>query len=151
LAVDGQGDAGRHLIGVGHAHDERAQAAHFLMQEPDGVEFFVVGAERVGADQFGKRGSLVGRSRAQRAHLMEHDGNSARSELPSPPPITCTASDASSAMDRNYSCPDEATMQAPPEGGAWQVDIGWLSLRAFLPPSGLVCPNERLQRASLRS
>src|SRR5262249_2724442 len=69
----------------------------------------------------------------------------------SPPPITCTASDASSAMDRNYSCPDEATMQAPPEGGAWQVDIGWLSLRAFLPPSGLVCPNERLQRASLRS
>src|SRR5215467_12873161 len=65
--------------------------------------------------------------------------------------LAASCHDASAAMDRNYSCPDEATMQAPPEGGAWQVDFGWLSLRAFLPPSGLVCPNERLQRASLRS
>src|SRR5262249_2499092 len=51
--------------------------------EPDGVELLVVGAKRIGADQFGKRGGLVGRSRAQRAHLMEHDGNSACGDLPS--------------------------------------------------------------------
>src|SRR5262249_2499091 len=49
----------------------------------------------------------------------------------SPPPITCTACDASLAMDRNYSCPDEATMLAPPGGGARQVGFGWLAFTRF--------------------
>ena len=53
------------------------------MQQADGVEFLVVGAERVGANQFGKRGGLVGRRHAQRAHLVKHHGKRARGDLPS--------------------------------------------------------------------
>jgi hypothetical protein len=34
-------------------------------------------------------------------------------------------------MDRNYSCPDEATMLAPPAGGARQVGFGWLAFTRF--------------------
>src|SRR5262245_44674365 len=57
----------------------------------------------------------------------------------SPPPTTCTICDASQAMDRNYSCREEATMQAPPAGDAWQVD---LALRARLPPRGFAGPSQ---------
>ena len=53
-AVDGQRAAGRQGVGVGHPHDQRAGAAHFLVQQADGVALLVVGAEAVGADQFGQ-------------------------------------------------------------------------------------------------
>ncbi len=83
IAVDGQRRSGRDLIGVGRTHDQRAQPTHFLVQEPDGIEFVVVGAERIRADEFRERGALVGRGHAQRPHLVQHDGNAARGDLPS--------------------------------------------------------------------
>ena len=54
VAVDRERAAGRHLVGVGRAHDQRAQPAHFGVQQADGVVGGIVGAERVGADQFGE-------------------------------------------------------------------------------------------------
>ena len=82
VAIDRQRAAGRHLIGVGGAHDQRAEPAHLLVQQADGVVLAVVGAERVGADELGQRVGLVGRGRAQRAHLVQHDGHAARGDLP---------------------------------------------------------------------
>ena len=54
VAVDRQRAAGRHLVGVGRAHDQRAQPAHFGVQQADRVVGGVVGAERVGADELGE-------------------------------------------------------------------------------------------------
>jgi hypothetical protein len=51
VAVDGQRAAGRHLVGVAGGHDERAQFAHFGVQQAYGVRRPVVGAEGVRADQ----------------------------------------------------------------------------------------------------
>ena len=54
VAVNGQRAAGGHLVGVGGAHDQRAQPAHLRMQQANSVVRGVVGAKRVGADQFGQ-------------------------------------------------------------------------------------------------
>ena len=37
VAVDRERAAGRHLVGVGRAHDQRAEPAHLLMQQADRV------------------------------------------------------------------------------------------------------------------
>ena len=83
FAIDRQRSAGRHLIGVGRAHDQRAEPAHLLMQQTDGVVLLVVGAERVRADELGERRGLVGRGGAHGPHLVQHDRNAARGDLPS--------------------------------------------------------------------
>ena len=54
VAVDRQRAAGGHLVGVGRAHDQRAQPAHFGVQQADRVVGGIVGAEGIGADQFGQ-------------------------------------------------------------------------------------------------
>ena len=59
VAVHGERAAGRHLVRVAAGHDERAAAAHLGVQQPDGVVLPVVGAEGVGADQFGQAVGLV--------------------------------------------------------------------------------------------
>ena len=46
-------------MSVGAAHDERAKRAHLTMEDADGVGRGVVGAERIGADEFGQMGGLV--------------------------------------------------------------------------------------------
>ena len=83
VAVDRERAAGRHLVGVGRAHDQRAEPAHLLVQEPDGaLRSRIVGAERVGADQFGKLSGLVRGGRADRPHLVQHHGHAAARDLP---------------------------------------------------------------------
>jgi hypothetical protein len=82
LAVDGQGPAGGHLIGVGRAHDQRAEAAHLLMQEADGGLFVVVGAKGIRADQLCQPIRLVRIGRAQRAHLMQRNRQAPLRDLP---------------------------------------------------------------------
>ena len=54
VAVDRQRAARRHLIGVGGAHDERAEPPHLGVQQADRVVLVIVGAEGIGADQFGE-------------------------------------------------------------------------------------------------
>jgi hypothetical protein len=51
------------------------------MQQAYGVHFGIVGTEGIGADEFGKTRSAMRRSRAHRPHLMQHDGDAARSKL----------------------------------------------------------------------
>ncbi len=82
VAIDRERAAGRHLIGVGRAHDQRAEAAHFLVQQADGVVFGVVGAERVRADEFREAVGLVRFGLARRAHFVQHHGDAAAGDLP---------------------------------------------------------------------
>ena len=97
VAIDRQRAARRHLVAVGRAHHQRAEPAHFLMQQADRVVVLVVGAERIRADQLGVAVGLVRGGRAQRAHFMQRDRHAGLRELPGslpeparPPPMTWT-------------------------------------------------------------
>ncbi len=76
VAIDGERAACRHLIGVGRAHHQRVEPAHLLVQQADRVVLAIVGAERVGADEFRE----VARScaRRSRAPAASHAGPPAR-------------------------------------------------------------------------
>ena len=82
VAVDRQRAAGRHLVGVGRAHDQRAQPAHLGMQQADRVVGGVVGAEGIGADELGEAFGAVRLGHPLRAHLVQHDGNAGVGDLP---------------------------------------------------------------------
>ena len=82
MAVDGQRAAGRQARGVGAAQDQRAGAAHLLMQQADGVVLGIVGAQGVGADEFGQPLGVVGVGAAHGAHLVQHDPGAGLSRLP---------------------------------------------------------------------
>ncbi len=69
-AVDGEGVAGGDGGGVGFGEEGRTGAAHLLLEEPGGG-VFALGLERVGADELGEVGGLVGLGGAVRAHLVE--------------------------------------------------------------------------------
>ena len=94
VAVDRERAAGRHLMGVALRHDERAEAAHLLVQQADRVGLGVVRAERVGADELGEAVGLVGVGAADGPHLVQDDRNAgsaicqAASEPARPPPTT---------------------------------------------------------------
>ena len=97
VAVDGQGAAGRHLVGVGAGHDDRVQRPHLGVQQADGVVLPVVGAEGVGADQLGQAVGVVGVGLDARhaAHLVQDRRARRRwaicqaaSEPARPPPMT---------------------------------------------------------------
>ena len=60
----------------------RAAAAHFLVQQPDGIVLVVVGAEAVGTYQFGEAVSEVRIGGAHRAHLVQHDAGTGFGGLP---------------------------------------------------------------------
>ncbi len=72
MAVHGQRAARGQLVRVGRAQDERTGAAHLLMQQADGVVLPIVGAEGIGADEFGQAVGLVGVGAANGAHLVQH-------------------------------------------------------------------------------
>ena len=110
VAVDRERAAGRHLVGVGGAHDQRAEPAHLLVQQADGVVLRVVGAERVGADQFGIAVGLVrgGRDRSGRISCSTTGTPAcascqAASEPARPPPTMWTGCMAGQAMGRAWS------------------------------------------------
>ena len=87
FAVHRQGAARRQLVAVGHAHDQRAGAAHFLMQQAHGIVHGVVGAEGVGADQFRQAVALMGEGAANGTHLVQHHIQPGFRRLPRPLPI----------------------------------------------------------------
>ena len=82
VAIDRQRAAGGHLVGVGRAHDQRAQPAHFGMQQADRIVGGVVGAERIGADQFGEAVGAVRLGHPVRAHLVQHHADAGIGDLP---------------------------------------------------------------------
>ena len=52
------------------------------MQQADGVVGGVVGAERIGADEFGEAFGAVRLGHPQRAHLVQDDANARIGDLP---------------------------------------------------------------------
>ena len=82
VAIDGERAAGRHLMGVGACDHDRAQRAHLAMEDADGVGRGIVGAERIGADEFGEVGGLVRRGRPDRTHLVQYDRDAGLRRLP---------------------------------------------------------------------
>ena len=98
LAIDGERAAGGKLVAVCRGENERACAAHLLMQEADGIARPIVRAERVGADKLGKRVGLVRLRLPHRAHLMQHRRHAGARELPG-----CLASGKAAADDMHLS------------------------------------------------
>jgi hypothetical protein len=82
VTVNRQGAAGRHLVCVGSAHDERAKPAHFLVQQTDCVVLRVVGTKRIRADKLGAAVGLMNRRTSFRPHFMQHDRNACLRKLP---------------------------------------------------------------------
>ena len=70
FAVDGERRAGRHPVGIGRPHDERAEPPHLLLEEADGV-IELVTAQRIGANELGELIGLVHRSGAHRPHFVQ--------------------------------------------------------------------------------
>ena len=81
-AVDRQRAAGRQLVRIGLAHDQRTAAPHFLVQQADGIVLVVVGAEAVGADELGEALREVGLGHALGPHFVEHDPGAGFRRLP---------------------------------------------------------------------
>ena len=83
VAVDGQRRAGGNLVHVALGEDQRAEIAHFLMEQADGVALGIVRAERVGADELGEAVGVVGGGHmARAAHFRELYLVPGLSELP---------------------------------------------------------------------
>ena len=74
LAINRQRRPGGDAVLVGAGHDQRAQAAHFLVEQPDGIIVGVIRAEAVRAHHFRKVVGFVRRSGvAAPTHLAEAD------------------------------------------------------------------------------
>ena len=82
VPVDRERAAGGQFVGVGGAHDQRAGAAHLLVDHADGIVLRIVGAEGIGADQLGQLVGQMGLGAAHRAHLVQHDRHAGLRELP---------------------------------------------------------------------
>src|SRR5690606_7714517 len=59
VAIDRERRARRDFRGVGFAHDDRAERAHFAVEQADGIAVTVVAAKAVRAHHFGERVALV--------------------------------------------------------------------------------------------
>ena len=81
LAIDGKRTARRHASRIRRRHDERAQAAHLLLENADGVLKSRT-AQRIAADKLGEVRRLVRRGRCDGAHLVEQDLDAALGSLP---------------------------------------------------------------------
>ena len=82
VTIDRERAARRQLVGVGGVQHQRAEPAHFGMEEADGAAVRVIGAERVRADELGELPRFMHGSRTHRAHLMQHHGHAATRDLP---------------------------------------------------------------------
>ena len=83
VTVHGERGAGGHPMLVRRAHDQRAERAHFLVKQADGIVIGVVGAEAVRADHFGEAVGLVrGRHVAAAAHFGQANAEARFGELP---------------------------------------------------------------------
>ena len=81
-AVDGKRAAGGQGVLIRHLHDQRAGTPEFGMQQPDGIALRIVGAETVGADQFGQPVGDMGRRGLFRPHLVQDHRNATAGQLP---------------------------------------------------------------------
>ncbi len=83
VAVHGHGRSGRHACNFARAHDERIQISHLVMQQADGILLVIVGAEGIGAHEFGETIRLVSVRRfAGSAHFRQAYLEAAPRQLP---------------------------------------------------------------------
>ena len=82
VAIDRERAAGRNLMGVALGHDQRAQRAHFLVQQADRIGARIVRAEGVGADELGEALGLVSVRAPNGAHLVQDHRNACLGDLP---------------------------------------------------------------------
>jgi hypothetical protein len=82
VAIDRQRAAGRDLIRIGAAHDERAKLAHLGVEQPDRVVGGVIRTKRIGADELCETGGLMGLGHPVRPHLVQHDRDARVGDLP---------------------------------------------------------------------
>ena len=82
LAIDRQRATGRNLIGIGRAHDQRTQPAHFSVQQSDRIIGGVIGAKRVGADELGEAIGAMGFRHPARTHFVQGNRNARLGDLP---------------------------------------------------------------------
>ena len=73
------------LMALRRLHDERARAAHLLVQQADGVRLAVVGAEGVRADELGAVAGLVRLGQAPGPHLVQDHAGAALRRPARPP------------------------------------------------------------------
>ncbi len=83
VAIDRQRAACRNLIGVGAAHDQGVQLAQLGMKQADSIVRRVIGAERIGTNEFGEAVGAMSVRGADRPHFMEHDVHTGVGDLPS--------------------------------------------------------------------
>ena len=83
IAIHSEGRAGRYFMRVSAPHDDRAEIAHFLMQQADSIALGIIRAEAVGAYQLSQPIRLVGRCHiAAAAHFGQADLHALFGELP---------------------------------------------------------------------
>ena len=82
VAIDRERAAGRKLMRIGRAHDQRAEPAHFGVQKSDGARLRVVGAERIGANELGEVSGLMRCGRAHRPHFVHYNRHAPARDLP---------------------------------------------------------------------
>jgi len=82
-AIDRERRARGHAVLVGGAHDQRAEVAHFLVEQPDRIMLGIVRAEAVRADHLGEAVGLVRRRRvAAAAHFTQPHAQAGLGQLP---------------------------------------------------------------------
>ena len=82
LAIHRQGAARRDLMRIAAGQDDRAAAAHFRMQEANGIMLPIIGAKGIGTDQLGQALALMRLGAAMRAHFVQYDRHTHLNRLP---------------------------------------------------------------------
>ena len=110
-------EPGGHAVLVGGAHDQRAERAHFLVEQADGIMLGIVGAEAVRADHLGERGrSRAPASCRRRRAFRSGDVQARLGELPgrfapaSPPPMMWMSKDMVAGLVER---PNAEAIQSP--------------------------------------
>ncbi len=82
VAIDRECAAGRHFMRIGGGEDERVEPPHLTMQDADRARLRIVGAERIGADEFSEIAGLMRGRHADGAHFVQYDGQAVARDLP---------------------------------------------------------------------
>ena len=82
IAIHSQGATCWHLMRVGAGHDQRVHHPHFAMKHADSIAIGIIGAKRIGTNQFSEIRGFMRLGSAHTAHFMQDDRNAALGNLP---------------------------------------------------------------------
>ncbi len=118
MAIDRERAARRDAIGVRRAHDERAAAAHFRMENAHRIVLRIVRAEGIGADELGEAARHMRLGAAHRAHFVKDHRHAGARELPRGLAAGKTAADDVHRMVRTHG----RTIDRARAPGNWRGD-----------------------------